>query len=113
MKQRKSLKLIWLFCFLLAPILAQDDYDYDSCEETQYKCEQSGICIDKEKICNGVVDCEDHKEDEWTCNDDPTKCIGPIKVCDGIQDCDDNSDEEECCVGCKLNFLDYHLFFWF
>ena len=43
----------------------QDNYEYsyyDSCGLEEYKCEQSGICINiEEKICNGIVDCEDHK----------------------------------------------------
>ena len=105
MKQWKKFEMFWLFFCLVIPIFAEDYYDYDACDDGEYKCEMSGICLNiEEKICNGIVDCEDHKEDEWSCNDDPTKCIGQIRVCDGIQDCDDNSDEDECCVGCKLIF---------
>ena len=31
----------------------------------EYKCENSGICIGLEKICDGTVDCPDNEEDEW------------------------------------------------
>ena len=31
----------------------------------EYKCENSGICIGLDKICDGTVDCPDNEEDEW------------------------------------------------
>ena len=75
----------------------------DTCGEGEYKCENSGICIGIDKICDGTVDCPDNEEDEWTCLEEPSKCLGPEKVCDGIKDCDNNEDEEECCKHSKLN----------
>ena len=85
-----------LLCCLLAPIFAQD------CTVDQYKCENSGICIEYPgQICDGTVDCPDKEEDEWTCSMSG-KCLGPSKVCDGIKDCDNNEDEEECWEHSKL-----------
>ena len=98
MKRQHSLNLTFLLCCLVAPIFAQD------CGVGEYKCENSGICIGVDKICDGTVDCPDNEEDEWTCTEEPTKCLGPSKVCDGIKDCDNNEDEEECCKHSKLNF---------
>ena len=82
--------IIYLFSFL------------DTCGEGEYKCENSGICIGIDKICDGTTDCPDNEEDEWTCSEESTKCLGPSKVCDGIKDCDNNEDEEECCKPSKL-----------
>ena len=98
MKRQHSLNLTFLLCCLVAPIFAQD------CGVGEYKCENSGICIGVDKICDGTVDCPDNEEDEWTCTEEPTKCLGPSKVCDGIKDCDNNEDEEECCKHSKLKF---------
>ena len=74
------------------------------CGAGEYKCENSGICIGVDQICDGTVDCPDNEEDEWTCTEEPTKCLGPSKVCDGIKDCDNNEDEEKCCNHSKLAF---------
>ena len=74
------------------------------CGAGEYKCENSGICIGVDQICDGTVDCPDNEEDEWTCEEEPTKCLGPSKVCDGIKDCDNNEDEENCCKHSKLKF---------
>ena len=69
MKKRWNLGSILVFCCLIFSIHGQE-----TCGKEEYKCELSGDCINiEEKICNGIVDCQDHKEDEWTCNDDPTK----------------------------------------
>ena len=99
-----------LLCCLLAPIFAQD------CTAGQYKCENSGICIeDPGQICDGTVDCPDNEEDEWTCTEEPTKCLGPRKVCDGIKDCDNNEDEDsqDCCKHSKLKFYNPSLVYFY
>ena len=61
MKRQHSLNLTFLLCCLVAPIFAQD------CGVGEYKCENSGICIGVDQICDGTVDCPDNEEDEWTC----------------------------------------------
>ena len=86
-----------LLCCLLAPIFAED------CGVGEYKCENNGICIGVDKICDGTVDCEDNEEDEWTC-EQGGECLGPTRVCDGIKDCPNNEDEEDCCRHSKLKF---------
>ena len=78
-----------------------------TCGEGEYKCENSGICIGIDKICDGTVDCPDNEEDEWTCTEEPSKCLGPAKVCDGIKDCDNNEDEDaqDCCKHSKGPYI--------
>ncbi|VDO56032.1 unnamed protein product [Haemonchus placei] len=65
-------------------------------------------CISKQKVCDGVWDCMDGK-DETNCNSCPSNalrcpgegtCIPKLSRCDGIADCRDGSDETDCtCEG--------------
>jgi hypothetical protein len=47
------------------------------CGAREYTCENSGICIGIDKICDGTVDCIGNEEDERTHTEEPTKCLGP------------------------------------
>ncbi|KAK2718097.1 hypothetical protein QYM36_006775 [Artemia franciscana] len=81
-----------------------------SCSAEQFKCKRSGVCIDKQFVCNGERDCNDGsdeigtfgnpcksadeecKPDEFKCKDGD--CIFLKWFCDGDEDCEDGSDEE-------------------
>ena len=105
MSQQQIVNFTLLLCCVLVPIFAQE-----ICGAGEYECENSGICIGIDKICDGTVDCPDKEEDEWTCSMSG-KCLGPSKVCDGIKDCDNNEDEEKCCEHSsklKLNLDQYY-----
>ena len=79
-----------------------------------FRCEQSGQCINYEQICDKHVDCPDGS-DEFGCHDEPytnkrfcpninefacdeDKCLDDSKMCDGINDCLDFTDEIECAL---------------
>ena len=88
----------------------------------QFKCELSGDCVGREKVCDGVADCLD-KTDESRCNDgadgtevipdcgmdhficDDGICYHQDRLCDGTQDCQDGSDEKMChhCTGRRMS----------
>ena len=87
------------------------------CAEDQFACinEYSvflGVCIPKEKKCNGNLECPNGNDEEEcvdTCNAKevqcihengkklPLKCILPAKHCDEIRDCELNGEDEMDC----------------
>ena len=87
-------------------------HDKVKCTVGQFKCELSGDCVGREKVCDGVVDCQD-KTDESRCNPgtelpmipdcgmdhficDDGICYHQDRICDGTQDCQDGTDEKMC-----------------
>ncbi|CAH1240507.1 HSPG2 [Branchiostoma lanceolatum] len=78
------------------------------CRDDQFRCRESGQCIDVIYVCDGDPDCRDYS-DEAECEDsimprcEPNefecangKCAQKIWTCDGDNDCGDNSDESNC-----------------
>ncbi|XP_078697741.1 basement membrane-specific heparan sulfate proteoglycan core protein-like isoform X14 [Branchiostoma floridae x Branchiostoma belcheri] len=78
------------------------------CRDDQFRCKESGQCIDVIYVCDGDPDCRDYS-DEAECEDsimprcEPNefecangKCAQKIWTCDGDNDCGDNSDESNC-----------------
>jgi hypothetical protein len=77
------------------------------CDVTQFRCD-SGICIAKRYVCDGLMDCS-KGEDEDNCLNDRRNCgfgkfrcrsdrlcLPREKYCDKVPNCVDGSDEEDC-----------------
>ena len=97
-----TLNLMFSALFVVTKIYIATINVTQFCGAGKYKCDNSGVSIGVDQICDGTVDCPDNEEDEWTCTEEPTKCLRPKKVCDVIKDCDNNEDEEEYCKHSKL-----------
>ena len=87
----------------------EEDEEPACLEGEEWKC-ADGLCIPREKRCDGHFNCYDHS-DEANCNPCPlsegyfhcgneTSCLDPSKRCNGIFDCWDGSDEHLCIPGC-------------
>ncbi|XP_011863854.1 PREDICTED: vitellogenin receptor isoform X2 [Vollenhovia emeryi] len=91
--------------------LSNDDrtcISHHKCPENEYKCSEHKLCIKKEQLCDGIVNCpsgEDEtidckkkqggcKEDEFTCKNG--ECIRSKDRCNSYFNCADRSDEENC-----------------
>ncbi|VDP04629.1 unnamed protein product [Heligmosomoides polygyrus] len=81
----------------------------DSCDDDEFKCPSTSLCLPPTSICDGIVDC-DSEDDEKDCKEctrgalcsDGT-CLDRSRVCDGITDCSDGVDEEDCPGSCILD----------
>lgn len=87
----------------------EEDEEPACLEGEEWKC-ADGLCIPREKRCDGHFNCYDHS-DEANCNPCPlsegyfhcgneTSCLEPGKRCNGVFDCWDGSDEHLCIPGC-------------
>lgn len=76
----------------------------------EYLC-NDGECIDKSRACDGVSDCYDGDDEDFSlcdlpisgCSHDEFKCsdgycIATSRVCDGILDCISGEDEDYNCT---------------
>ena len=89
---------------------------YRKCQPDDFRCgassENAGLCLPKEKRCDGYVDCRNRRDeedcpatgpgsgiacqlDQFRCAD-AAKCIDLALKCNHRMDCADNSDEENC-----------------
>lgn len=89
--------------------MSHDIYTFDACNEDMFDC-KDGTCIDFEKMCNGVKDCQNGKDEsslcESSCKNHPCeqKCQktpdGPICGCEKGYNLDSNrkncTDVDEC-----------------
>ncbi|XP_042860326.1 basement membrane-specific heparan sulfate proteoglycan core protein-like isoform X47 [Penaeus japonicus] len=79
----------------------------------------NGQCIDKDKVCNGVYDCDD-ASDEMRCNPlgcepneyqcDNKRCVLKTWLCDSDDDCGDGSDERACVTNAPGSACRYNEF---
>ncbi|XP_026677125.1 low-density lipoprotein receptor-related protein 2-like [Diaphorina citri] len=84
--------------------------DFRKCSPGDFECDPPhGICIPKDKRCDGYYDCRNRKDEEGcpattglSCDLDQfrcangQKCIDAKLKCNYHNDCGDNSDEEKC-----------------
>uniref|UniRef100_A0A8C4S481 Low-density lipoprotein receptor-related protein 2-like n=1 Tax=Erpetoichthys calabaricus TaxID=27687 RepID=A0A8C4S481_ERPCA len=75
-----------------------------TCLNESVLCPGEGICIARQKLCDGVEDCSDASDEKnclQQCNAGyfrcpEGKCIKTQLVCDGIPQCFGGSDEQDC-----------------
>ncbi|XP_047486490.1 basement membrane-specific heparan sulfate proteoglycan core protein-like isoform X30 [Penaeus chinensis] len=88
------------------------------CSVIEATC-MNGQCIDKDKVCDGVYDCDD-ASDEMRCNPlgcepneyqcDNKRCVLKTWLCDSDDDCGDGSDERECVTNAPGSVCRYNEF---
>ena len=83
-----------------------EEEEEQNCREgEEWKC-RDGLCVPKDKRCDGHFNCFDHS-DEFDCDPCPTfdgyfhcgnntSCLHPSKKCDGVYNCWDGADEHGC-----------------
>ncbi|XP_033639058.1 G-protein coupled receptor GRL101-like, partial [Asterias rubens] len=96
-----------------------DAMSTDCHEETEFRCEDGDVCVDRIGVCDVIMDCPDRSDEENcplpTCpaNErcaNETTCLLRKFHCDGIIDCTEAEDENNCdlrlcprdCT-CKMN----------
>lgn len=113
-------------CAILAILASTTAADGDDCpSSTSYLCQDGKKCIDKQYLCNHIMDCPDRDDetdcgkkyqlsirerkfiledlsDMKQCKDDKffrcrtgDKCISKSLTCDQVADCEDASDESD------------------
>ncbi|XP_033639013.1 uncharacterized protein LOC117299572 [Asterias rubens] len=84
-----------------------------NCNESQYACSSGLLCIQKDRLCNGQVDCPEFDDEIGCepCDGNQFKCtrsngcLDPALLCDGEAQCPDSSDEGKC-APCGENYID-------
>lgn len=83
-----------------------EEEEEQNCREgEEWRC-RDGLCVPKDKRCDGHFNCFDHS-DEFDCDPCPTfdgffhcgnntSCLHPSKKCDGVYNCWDGADEHGC-----------------
>ncbi|CAF4205802.1 unnamed protein product, partial [Rotaria sp. Silwood2] len=74
------------------------------CGTNQFQCRTSGVCINKQLVCDGYSHCHDRSDESncsQTCPENrfrcaTGKCIPKSWICDNENDCGDSSDEQNC-----------------
>ncbi|XP_066502487.1 transmembrane protease serine 7 [Hoplias malabaricus] len=69
------------------------------CPEGHFLC-STGLCVEKERRCDGLDDCQD-ESDEVFCSNPIKNCVGssplhPLYICNGEKDCPNGRDEINC-----------------
>ncbi|XP_042871931.1 low-density lipoprotein receptor-related protein 8-like [Penaeus japonicus] len=83
------------------------------CQDDEFRCVTSGVCMNIERRCNGGRDCSDGSDEEnchdFPCPEEQFKCVASGACmfnewrCDGERDCSDGSDEDNCLnVSCTV-----------
>ncbi|XP_059491072.1 basement membrane-specific heparan sulfate proteoglycan core protein isoform X8 [Neocloeon triangulifer] len=95
---------------------------FDGCGDGYFSCVDERGCVPSDRVCDGVVDCEDGSDEGTECDSDEStdvpdgfggtcrpdefrcddgNCINGDYKCDGTMDCNDNSDEINCQKTCS------------
>ena len=77
-----------------------------NCSESEFLCEDSGRCIPRSWVGDGITNCKDNSDEgqknftclktEFSCANN-LRCLPMIYTCDGMDHCGDCSDEIEAC----------------